>query len=644
MATRRPPPPTRTAVALAAALVLLHRPRHPFARAEHVPFGYQSDSTHSLEYRSNDPADPQSSPIDPSTYAGSVHYDPLHHALYVTGATFASDVFDGVDVFGLTTTEEAQLKDNVTHNDGYWWNDMMTGLMPHLQDLGVPEYSPRKGDCFYAVMGLPNGEADPGVSNEENRVKHVHSRRFGTEGVAEACSAIDVLHASVRKDEPGGYLHEFEHAMEEYDVLNPSENTPLGPPADMPADAMAPPIDFTLGVTPPSIAPHPTTAEQATNDSPGPTLAGFDLDGGGRALGGAPGRPRRQQQQQRRQRQEHGLRRAEEQRERPSREVESRAQHGGRSLQTDPARMNEVKTRSVRLLMAGHVEPPRNGEGYVVSSLAPGTFTESNVYAFAQQVDVRLPAGDVERGREKPDAADEAGMENEFLSLAELDAAKAAAGNYDELSYALHAEGKEEDEFAREYELGTQSNTPQEEFERIVTSGVESRALLNEDLPASLTTVYPVALAADPTSKRHYYVLLLASDDPDMNAAAANEFLNADPTLGQGASQRQWTEGRPEAGIDTLLLDAGASTDGDGFGPRGRPNYGSSFRVVAKKMAIDANVDPAELTAVDLNLAATSYRGETIAMRQAWAQEFAPDGGEDVRPGGLLFAPSGDPT
>ncbi len=40
----------------------------------------------------------------------------------------------------------------------------------------------------------------------------------------------------------------------------------------------------------------------------------------------------------------------------------------------------------------------------------------------------------------------------------------------------------------------------------------------------------------------------------------------------------------------------GASTDGDEFGPRGRPNYGSSFRVVAKKMAIDANVDPAELT------------------------------------------------
>ena len=52
----------------------------------------------------------------------------------------------------------------------------------------------------------------------------------------------------------------------------------------------------------------------------------------------------------------------------------------------------------------------------------------------------------------------------------------------------------------------------------IVTSGVES-ALLNKDLPVLLGTVYPVATAADATSKRHYYVAMLASDGTEDNVA-----------------------------------------------------------------------------------------------------------------------------
>ena len=102
-----------------------------FASSEHIPFGYQSDSTHSWEHRNAGNDDPDNSdwdptnnsPHDPSSYVGSIHYDPLHHALYVTGNTFASGVFDGVDVYGLTTSEAGELADEIEYNDGYWWED-----------------------------------------------------------------------------------------------------------------------------------------------------------------------------------------------------------------------------------------------------------------------------------------------------------------------------------------------------------------------------------------------------------------------------------------------------------------------------------------------------------------------------------------
>ena len=103
-------PPSAPAGLVCAAAALLATP--PPARA-HTPFGYQSNSARSWEFRNGDPS---SGGDDPSTYAGAVHYDPLHHALYVTGSTFATSVFDGVDVYDLTNTEQEEKQDENPNN------------------------------------------------------------------------------------------------------------------------------------------------------------------------------------------------------------------------------------------------------------------------------------------------------------------------------------------------------------------------------------------------------------------------------------------------------------------------------------------------------------------------------------------------
>ncbi len=46
-------------------------------------------------------------------------------------------------------------------------------------------------------------------------------------------------------------------------------------------------------------------------------------------------------------------------------------------------------------------------------------------------------------------------------------------------------------------------------------SSVESRALLNEDLPWGLRRVIPVDIATDTTTQWHYYVAMLACDEDD---------------------------------------------------------------------------------------------------------------------------------
>jgi len=596
----------------------------------------------------------------------------------MTGATFGSSIFDGVDVFKLTTEEKGDLEDTNANNDGYWWNDMATGLKPHLEDLGVPEYSPRKGDCFYAVMGLPNSD-DPSFPAEENEVKLVHSRRFGSEDIQEACSAIDILFASPSEDATGGYVHEFQHVMDEHEDLNPMPPmvTPFGPegpprPTIAPHPAYTHMPTFNAAMTPaasliptklwvdgtpndgtpnPTMAPDPTynptiTAEPSPSTysptittqpspengwAPDPTMApvppGRKAELGGpdiadtaapvptpyintgpqtrfRALaeekkgppniGSAPLHKGQSPQQQQQQQQKHQLARKQQ-----------------RSLQTP------VKTRSVRLLLAGHIESPNKREGYLIDDLPLGQFDERKVYAFAQQIDVRLPSGDLEQTEANKDIMD------------------LGDGEYDELEYALHHEGIEEDEFAQGLPEGWESNLPQDEFEKIVTSGVESRALLNDQLSASLATTYPVALVADPTSKKHYYVAMLASSDPDFNLASQNQYLNADPTVGEGASQRSWTDFEKPP-------DENDAEKGDNFGEWGRPNYGRDYRIVVKKMTIESGLDEAELTDVDKVLGSQSYEGKTISMRHTWMQEFEPDQGDDVRPSGLLFAPGGN--
>lgn len=274
-----------------------------------------------------------------------------------------------------------------------------------------------------------------------------------------------------------------------------------------------------------------------------------------------------------------------------------------------------LQTRSVRLLMAGHVELPESRtDGYIVNDLPVGQYNEATVYAFAQQVDVRLPLGGLEQYEVNQD------ME-ELL-----------AEEYDKLEYNLHEVGTEEDELAQELEKDFMSNIPQSDFEGIVTSGVESRALLNDGVASTLRTIYPVALVADSTTKQHYYVALMASENAFDNRPQYS-YLNMDPTIADGAAQRAFTE--PKRDIDP-------NSTGDNFGTKSRPNYGSDFRIIVKKMWIDGNADPDNLTDAEDNLAATSYdSGGIIVMRHSWTQEFSPDLKEDARPAGLLFAPSG---
>ena len=582
-----------------------------------VPYGYQSDSTHSWEYRENSNDDGGSGsgmPSDPSSFVGSVHYDPLHHALYVTGGTYASQVLDGVDVYEVGV-EEAEKDDADGTNDPYWWDEAGSGLSPHLGDVGVPGWSPAMGDCFYAVFGLPTSREAENAPDKSHagKVKLVHSRRFGSEGSREACSAVDVLFASPSADDAmdaaaGGYVHEIIDAADiagpvkvlpndpvptlvlDEDELTPSPTVTAVPSSStyeptitaLPSSATYEPTvtafpttispvkpfgllekdveDFAQGVEalvkedmaaevaghlgvlgednptpapttydptitalPSSSTYEPTVTAIPTTDPPVtapfsalvndyeegaqgvPTLAKGDMAG---SSGEKPTLEKLE---------EDYISRADGEGDPapvdstiPRRRLE--AGHGDATADGDSARPrglalsfgpppspDKIATRSVRLLMAGHVESQNYEDGYLVSELTRGQYNEASVYAFAQQVDVRLPAGDQETGEVRDD----------LVAYQE--------GKTEGLGYDLHAEAAEEEGLAQDLDPDWKEDHPQGEFERIVTSGVESRALLNDMLPSEMRTVYPVSLVADLVSKSHYYVAMLASPDGELN-------------------------------------------------------------------------------------------------------------------------------
>lgn len=596
----------------------------------YTPFGYQMDSAHSWEYRTkiDNPSNDQLG-LDPSSYAGAIHYDPLHHALYLTGATYGSGagVFDGVDVYELTTTEQTELNDQDATNNGYWWMDMASGLRPHLLDVGIPDYSPKNGDCFYAVMGLPTESSDDipvdpdSIINstlDPNRVKLLHSRRFGSNGNTEACSALDVLFAKPNATGPGGYVHEFEVLMEDYNSDSVPSFTGTSPPFGSdgpPPPSSSPATQASVGAA----SGMPVSATTTSSASGMPTASIFieneDIFGGTTPSPTTPPvigtrRGLRSSQQ--------GAVGEKEDEEMAMAGVHNQQVHH-RSLQdtstTIPIQGEGIQTRSVRLLMAGHVElPDDRTDGYIVSDLPVGQYNEASVYAFAQQVDVRLPVGKMEQSEVNQDM-------DSLLSE-----------EYENLEYNLHEVGTEEDELAQELEEDYMSNIPQSDFEGIVTSGVESRALLNDGVTSTLRTIYPVSLVADSTTRKHYYVVMMASDNAGDNRPEY-AYLNMDPTIADGAAQRAWTE-YPETEIDV--------STGDNFGTKSRPNYGSGFRIIVKKMWVEGNANPDDLSDAEKNLAATSYdSGGLVAMRHSWTQEFSPDSNEDARPSGLLFAPSG---
>mmetsp|Transcript_25722 Transcript_25722/g.55335 ORF Transcript_25722/g.55335 Transcript_25722/m.55335 type:complete len:1259 (+) Transcript_25722:193-3969(+) len=704
-----------TSISSPIALLTTAATLAPLLVSAYIPFGYQSDSTQSVEYRNKptttNPKDPN--PTDPSSYTGSIHYDPLHHALYLTGATYASTLFDGVDVYELTTAEQDELNDEIPNNDGYWWEDMATGLKPHLEDLGVPEFEAAKGDCFYAVMGLPSDDSDDensrqgnmgsklGGGDDSNEVKLVHSRRFGSSQALEACSAMDILFPSPKSDEAGGYVHDFEHTL--HPTVTPPNNNPFGGEGDLQKSES--PTYQIMAATPgewPTYVPEPTKSPfpsppggftSSVGDAPsgvvqdgGPTsivddeanegmagnpneyaggvpsaaavpTPGLDFDGPTSPVASIPAvepgstpntfgdagadptaaipavepsptpntfgntgpqsRFRALGEQMSVRRNTAIV---------PNNKQQAQPKQQRRSMQAVP-NVPSIQTRSVRLLMAGHIESPTKQDGYIVDNLPNGQFDEAKVYAFAQQVDIRLPLGDLEPQSEKTDTATSTNVIHQ--------------GEHNgELEYDLHIYSQEEEELAQDLDKDWQSSPHKYDFDKIVTSGVESRAILNDHVPPSLESIYPVSMVADPTSKKHYYVVLLASSSDKFNPAGYNDdlannlYLHRDPTIGEGASQRSWTD-YDKTGINVDLNQ-------DNFGEKGRPNYGSNYRIIVKKMTIESIPDPMELTDVEKDLAAISHEGELIAMRHDWMQEFRPDSEEDVRPAGLLFAPSGD--
>ncbi|KAL7550927.1 hypothetical protein ACHAWF_018117 [Thalassiosira exigua] len=691
----RPRPTRLAALCLLAPPLLLSLLPAP-ARGAHVPFGYQSDSTHSAAYRGGGavaPADAPGGRVDPSSYVGAAKYDPLHHALYVLGATYASQVFDGADVYGLTTKEKQELTDGDPNNDGYWWDEMATGLTPHPGDVGIPDHEPTMGDCFYAVLGLPLADGRGG----EGEVKVVHSRRFGTGSAAEACSALDVLPASPRDDVAGGYAHDFDRPEDaemgtgtgdDYDTPPPAPSTdfPTYPSAATPHLSLHPtPAWGGFGTNSPTATPDPNATSMPTPTAwlmpPQPGVPGFaeveplppedeppaDLPddeplvpapapgfgGDGIGIGGVPvGSPltnsgpqarflfsdarlrgasepnvgggqmqtrnAEKGTERRRERKVDRLRRRQQV---PVTDGTKKESLAGNPRRTQAPNVPEEKTRSVRLLMAGHVEGSLVSGGYVVQSIPEASEQHpATVYAFAQQVDVRLPAGRVPQ------------------DLAEEDVQQAIDGAFDEMEYDLHSEGMDEHILAQELDPEFEKDVPKEDFLKIVTSGVEARALLNDHVPANVETLYPVSIVADPVTKAHCYVALLASGDKGANPESADAFLNLDPTTGAGSNQRAWA--------DRAFAPA---TDADAFGgARGRPRYGSDYRIVLKKMTIGSVTDVAELSDAEMALSSVNHddaRGEErVTMRHAWMREYGPDGKEDARPAGMVFASSGDPT
>jgi hypothetical protein len=278
---------------------------------------------------------------------------------------------------------------------------------------------------------------------------------------------------------------------------------------------------------------------------------------------------------------------------------------------------SRMETLSVRLLVAGHVESTNFDDGYIVSDLVEGQYDEANVYGFTQQVDIRLPQG---------------ALRDELDFINDLQIMNNPNANINGLEYSLEEES-----------LGG-----------FVTSGIDAKALLNDHLPATLNTLYPVALVADSTSKTHYYVMILAADNADLNDEGKDDSLQQDSTVGSGANEQSWTD------YDSFALPGVIDPD-DFFGKKGRPRFGSDYRIILKKMEI-SNVDSSciteagrqerrlqsdgckEFSSIEKILSSKSYNRDNIVHSQTWVQEFTPDLGEDARPAGLIFAPSNDGT
>ena len=90
--------------------------------------------------------------------------------------------------------------------------------------------------------------------------------------------------------------------------------------------------------------------------------------------------------------------------------------------------------------------------------------------------------------------------------------------------------------------------------------------------------MYPVSVAADPTTGKHYYVALLASGGSKEEGRGegygeGGALQRVDPTVGAGGGERTCTTND----------DANDAPMGYYSSPVGGPNYGTKYRVVIKK-------------------------------------------------------------
>jgi hypothetical protein len=123
------------------------------------PFGYQSGYTTSPTHNDD-------------TYPSTFLYDAQHNLIYFTGVTY-STFFDKIN----------NLSPNTLGAMG------MSMVDPSDED----EYHLTSGDCFIAILKLPQPSSSNNSNNNNNEPRLIYAKRMGTPQNSEACSSMTML-------------------------------------------------------------------------------------------------------------------------------------------------------------------------------------------------------------------------------------------------------------------------------------------------------------------------------------------------------------------------------------------------------------------------------------------------------------------